>query len=119
MWTLTVDPTLFDSPEIAFRHVRKKHSIAELVRALKKAEYLISKRYFYVLEWQKKTEMPHWHLLLETKHVPFDLVCEIRNRNRPKELRPVEGDRPGFGSVRTVCQYLPLMNTQPITLQNT
>ncbi|MBL4884185.1 MAG: hypothetical protein JKY95_06590 [Planctomycetaceae bacterium] len=100
MWTFTIDPLLFDAPATAFEYVRKKRSISELVRALKKEEYLISKRYFYVLEWQKNTEMPHWHLLLETRHLPFDFVCMIWNRNRPKEMGLPEGDRPGFGSVR-------------------
>ncbi len=100
MWTFTIDPLLFELPELAFGHVRKKRSLSELVRALKKEKYLISKRYFYVLEWQKKTEMPHWHLLLETKHLPFEFACMVWNRNRPKELGPPEGERPGFGSVR-------------------
>ena len=100
MWTFTIDPLLFESPELAFEHVRKKRSLSELVRALKKRHHLISKRYFYVLEWQKITEMPHWHMLLETKHLPFEFACMVWNRNRPKELGPPEGERPGFGSVR-------------------
>jgi len=100
MWTLTIDPLLFPSPRDSFLYVRQKRSISELVRALRKRRFLLSRRYFYVVEWQKQTEMPHWHLLLDAKHVPFDDVCDMWNRNRPKHLPPPVGDRPPFGSVR-------------------
>ncbi|WP_013630137.1 rolling circle replication-associated protein [Rubinisphaera brasiliensis] len=100
MWTLTIDPLLFASPLESFLYVRKRRSISELVRALKKGGHLLSRRYFYVVEWQKNTEMPHWHLLVDARHIPFDDVCEIWNRNRPKYLPPPCGDRPAFGSVR-------------------
>lgn len=100
MWTFTIDPLLFASPQVAFEHVRNRRSISEFIRAVYKAGHLISKRYFYTLEWQKRTEMPHWHLLLEAKRIPFEFACKVWNRNRPKNFPPPSGNRPGFGSVR-------------------
>jgi len=106
MWTLTIDPTLFADPESAFAHVQKRRAIGELIRALDKMGVLHSRRYFCVVEWQKETKMPHYHILLDASFIPFALVCSIWNRNRPNhlpppELNPATGKaRPGFGSVR-------------------
>lgn len=100
MWTLTIDPTLFADPSAAFSHARSKRAVSELIRALTKRKRLLTRHYFYVVEWQERTEMPHWHLLVNAKHVPFTDVCEIWNRNRPVNAGPVTGSRPGFGSVQ-------------------
>lgn len=99
MWTLTIDPTLFGDEEEAYRYVRNKRAISELVRALKKAGHLKTERYFVVAEFHKSGWV-HFHLLVEASFIPFELVCEIWNRNRPADLAPPDGKRPGFGSVR-------------------
>jgi hypothetical protein len=106
MWTFTVDPKLFSSPKRAFDYVRANRCISETIRQLRRKGFLHSARYFAVVEWQmgegneKGTEMAHWHVLLDASYIPFDVVCEIWNRFRPDGAGPVEGDRPGFGSVR-------------------
>ena len=86
MLTLTVDPKLFDNPEQAYRYVREKRCVAELVRALHKAGHLYSRRFFYVVEWQKTTEMAHFHLLVESDFIPFSLLCSLWGRFRPTRL---------------------------------
>jgi hypothetical protein len=100
MWTLTVDPELFSSPAAALEHVTEKRCVANLVRRLHERGWLHSRRYFCVVEWQKETQMAHFHLLLDASFVEFDVVCELWNRYRPESAGPVRGLRPGFGSVR-------------------
>jgi len=100
MVTLTVDPQLFPDPESAHRYVHEKRAISVLVNALRKAGVLLGGHYFCVVEWQKKSEMAHYHLLVEAERIPFGLLCELWNRNRPKSAGPITGNRPGFGSVR-------------------
>lgn len=102
MWTLTVDPELFDNdPQACFDHVRERKSIAEWVKALRKAGHLIDKHYFCVIEWQKNG-FPHWHILLQAKKIPHEYASQMWDRNRPKHLEPPERctdgkTRPGFG----------------------
>lgn len=100
MLTLTVDPKLFANPEQAYRYVREKRCVAELVRALHKAGHLHSRRFFYVVEWQKNTEMAHFHLLVESDFIPFEKLCEYWGRFRPASAGPPVGDAPAFGHVR-------------------
>jgi hypothetical protein len=106
MWTFTVDPTLFESPEAAFNYVRDHRCISNVMRELKRRRLVHSGRYFVVVEWQmgkedeKGTEMAHWHLLADASFIPFQTVCDLWNRYRPPAAGPVEGNRPGFGSVR-------------------
>lgn len=100
MLTLTIDPTLFDDPESAHRYVMRKRAISELIRALRDRGYLNGKHYFCVVEWQKKSQMAHYHLLVDANRIPWDVICELWNRNRPADAGPVVGKRPGFGSVR-------------------
>ncbi|QDU09473.1 hypothetical protein [Gimesia aquarii] len=106
MWTLTVDPKIFnDDPKAAFEYCKEKRVIGELVKALRrKEEFKIGRHYFCAVEWQKKTEFVHYHLLLETEFIPFDIVCHYWNLNRPKWATISEEDqktgRPKFGSVR-------------------
>jgi hypothetical protein len=78
MWTLTVSPDEFDSPEQAYLHVGKKRLIAELVRALHRKGWLDSVRFFYCLEFQENG-WPHWHLVVETAFVPIELVRGLWN----------------------------------------
>ena len=100
MWTLTIDPKLFVSPMAAYEYVRAKRCVSELVRVLRKTGVLHSGRYFYVVEWQQQTEMPHFHLLVDAEFIDFDLVREAWNRFRPQAAGPFIGERPGFGAVR-------------------
>lgn len=100
MWTFTVDPKLFASPAAAFKYVREKRCISETMRGLRRLGFLHSGRYFYVVEWQRDTQMAHFHLLCDASFIPFDLVCSLWNRFRPTWAGPAEGSRPGFGSVR-------------------
>lgn len=99
MWTLTLDPTLFDSPAQALDYVRRNALIGRWVRDLKAKGVLHSGRYFAVIEYQKNG-MPHWHILLDTTFVPFWLATSIWNRFRPADLPPPTGERPGLGSLR-------------------
>lgn len=100
MLTLTIDPQLFPDPETAYRHTRQKRLLARLVRRLRKAGALRSSRWACVLEFQKQTQMPHWHLLVESEFVPFETLKNIWNSFRPRCAGPGEGDRPAFGHVR-------------------
>jgi hypothetical protein len=106
MWTFTVDPKLFPSPAAAFEYVREHRCISSVMRELKRRGLVHSGRYFVVVEWQmgkgdeEGTLMAHWHLLADASYIPFETVCELWNRFRPSWAGPVEGDRPGFGSVR-------------------
>jgi hypothetical protein len=100
MWTFTIDPTLFESPAAAYEYVKRKRCISNVIRRLRERGHLHSDRYICLVEWQKKSEMPHFHVLVDAGFTPFDEVCELWNRYRPAEAGPIQGDRPGFGSVR-------------------
>ncbi len=99
MFTLTFDPELFEGPEECYRYARKKRVVAILIRRLAEKGFLHSKQYFAVWEYHK-SGWPHIHLLVDASFVPFETVCEIWNRNRPKEAGAVKEGRPGFGGVR-------------------
>lgn len=107
MLTLTVDPTLFRDAEEAFWYCRDQRAVSEFIRAVKKAGYLESGRYFCIIEWQKNG-FAHFHLLVETKFIPHTLLAQLWGRNRPSSAPAWEGDyskgdlkgcRPEFGSV--------------------
>lgn len=99
MWTFTVDPKLFKSPEEAYRYIRKRRAISRTIAKWKELGYLHSGRWFCIVEWQKNG-MPHWHVLLDASRVPFRKACEVWNAFRPAWAGPVEGVRPGLGSIR-------------------
>lgn len=69
LWTLTVNPHLFDSPLAAYARVKTKRAISRWVDDLYRKGYLYSKKYFYVMECQENG-YPHWHIVLDTRHVP-------------------------------------------------
>ena len=100
MWTLTIDPTLFSTPGLAFQYVRELRCVALLVRGLTKQGKLHTPRFFSVVEWQKESEMPHFHALFDATYIPFSNACDIWNSFRPKSAGPLQGDRPGFGAIR-------------------
>lgn len=101
MWTLTVDPDLFDGdPRACFDYVRGRRAISEWIKALKRAGHLIDNRYFCVVEWQKNG-FPHWHILVQARNIPHDYASKMWDRNRPKHLPPVDpnSNKPGFGFI--------------------
>jgi len=101
MWTLTVDPKLFDSPEDAYKYLREKRCVSRWVAKLFKAGHLRSRHYFCAVEWQENTEMVHFHIVLEASFIPFHVACDMWGTFRPIEAPPWDGDGPEFGS----CQF--------------
>jgi len=110
MLTLTVDQELFGTPAQAYWYVKDRRALSELVRALAKRKYLVSRRYFCVLEWHKKG-WAHFHVLVEAKRIPFVALCQLWGRNRPVDapawngtyangVEGLKGCSPEFGSVR-------------------
>lgn len=94
--TLTVDPTLFDSSEAAYRWVRERFGISVLMRTLKRYGF-ITGRYVWFLEFQKNG-WPHWHIIVESKFIPGAFLAEQWGKLRPKGIELVPG-RPLFGKV--------------------
>ena len=99
MLTLTIDPELFESPQAAFEYVSKRRCISVMIQRLDRWGLLQSRRYFCIIEWQANG-WPHWHVLVESEHIPFDKLCEAWNRNYWDWRHRVSLGRPGFGSVR-------------------
>ncbi len=106
MWTFTVDPKLFDSPRDAYFYVRENRCIARTIADIWEAGYLHSRRYWYVVEWQRDTKMAHYHVLLDASFIPWDFVLASWDKHRPPEAGPVQinpetgKSRPAFGTVR-------------------
>lgn len=100
MVTLTVDPKLFETPEEAHEYVRKKVAVNSLVKSLFERGYLKTRRYFAVREFQRDTEMEHYHVLLESSYIPFQEIADLWGRFRPKTAPPRQGNEPEFGHVR-------------------
>lgn len=96
--TLTVDPTLFPSPQAAYEYMRERRCIARTMQDLWRAGCLHSRRYFYVVEWQKNTEQAHFHILLDASFVPWAKLLASWSKHRPETAGPVAGGRPGFGT---------------------
>lgn len=108
MLTLTVDPSRFESPLEAFEFLKKKRCVAELVKSLCKSGHLHSHRFFYVLEWQQNG-MPHFHALVESNFIPFDVLAARWNR-RVRGFGHVRISKSRFHSplhaARYACKYL-------------
>lgn len=100
MISLTIDPTLFPSPAVAFRYVRRRRAVSRTIQDLRRGGYLHSPRYFYVIEWQKNTEQVHFHILLDASFIPFQTLLDSWSKHRPPGRGPVVGDRPAFGTVQ-------------------
>lgn len=97
MLSLTVEPCLFASPREALLYVNKKRAIAKMIERLYNRGELASKRFFVVLEWQKETEMPHWHVLVESDFVTHEKLTEEWGKFRPREMRGVQTKQTGLG----------------------
>jgi hypothetical protein len=110
MLTVTVDPLLFpDGPKSAWEHVRARCAVARLVGRLHRSGWLNDRRYFFAMETQDNG-WPHWHILVDSNFVPFDVLARLWAEVNwsPKRFGPMpaidtgkgNGKRPVFGSVR-------------------
>ena len=99
MVTLTIDPKLFLDPQTAYLYATDRRCIGRTTQDLDRWGYLYTRRYFYVLEWQEKTEMVHFHILYDSSYIPFDRLLESWSKHRPSWAGPAEGNRPAFGTV--------------------
>lgn len=99
MVSLTVDPHVFDGdPRLAWRYVRQSRCVSRLVRALDRAGLLHSRRFFYVVEWQKGG-FAHFHMLLDAAFIPHEILSAMWNRFRPRWAGDPAPGRPGLGFV--------------------
>jgi hypothetical protein len=99
MWTFTVDPALFQNPREAFFYVRDHRCIARTIADIAGGGWLHSRRYWYVVEWQRHTQMAHYHVLLDASYIPWDVVLSSWSKHRPPQAAPSDGLRPAFGTV--------------------
>jgi len=96
--TFTIDPNLFSNPKEAYFYVMDKRCISVTTQDLDRWGYLHSRRYFYVLEWQKETQQVHFHVLYDASYIPWQKLLLSWSKHRPNNARPVIGDRPAFGT---------------------
>ncbi len=99
MVSFTIDPSLFPSPRAAYFYLRERRCLSRTIQDMRRRGYLHSKRYFYVLEWQKRTEQTHLHVLLDASFVPWATLLDSWSKHRPTTAGPVVGNRPAFGTV--------------------
>lgn len=99
MVTFTVDPSLFIDAAEAYFYMRDRRCIARTIQDLDRAGYLHSRRYFYVVEWQKHTEQAHFHVLLDASYIPWQFLLDSWSKHRPETAGPVVPGRPAFGTV--------------------
>ncbi len=100
MLTLTVDPQLFSSPRDAYLYVRGHRALSRLMQDLNRADCLHSRRYFYVVEFQKQTEQAHFHVLIDATFVSKSIIDAAWSKFRPPSAGPVLPNRPAFGMTR-------------------
>lgn len=111
MWTLTVDPSRYASPEAAWEDVGKRRRIGETMRAMGVRYYVV------VLEWHK-SGWPHWHVLIwrpvakmRLDHAQMTRAWGLghtlyRCRYRDKKGRPLRTPKPMAWAVRYITKYL-------------
>ncbi len=99
MASLTVDPELFTDPQTAYLYTMDKRCISVTTQDLHRWNHLNTRRYFYVVEWQKNTEQAHYHILYDSSYIPWDSLLYSWSKHRPPEAGPVIGKRPAFGTV--------------------
>jgi hypothetical protein len=100
MLTLTVDPGLFECARAAYLYVREQRAISRLMQDLHRGEHLHSRRYFYVVEFQRSTEHAHFHVLIDASFVPKPAIDASWSKLRPSGAPPVAANRPTFGMTR-------------------
>ena len=74
MLTLTVERR--DSPKDAYEKAQKERAVSELIRALHRNGFLVTKRFFYVIEFHRDG-YPHWHVIVESGYIPH---AELKKR---------------------------------------
>ena len=99
MVSLTVDPELFPDPKTAYLYTMDKRCISVTTQDLFRWNHLITRRYFYVVEWQKNTEQAHYHILYDATYIPWEVILMSWDKHRPDEAGPIVGNRPAFGTV--------------------
>lgn len=99
MVTFTVDPSLFIDAAQAYFYMRDRRCIARTIQDLDRGGYLHSRRYFYVVEWQKHTQQAHFHVLLDASFIPWQFLLDSWSKHRPETAGPVVSGRPAFGTV--------------------
>jgi len=99
MISLTVDPELFPDPKTAYLYTMDKRCISVTTQDLHRWNYLFTRRYFYVVEWQHKTEQAHYHILYDSAYIPWDQLLKSWSKHRPKTAEPPRVNRPLFGTV--------------------
>jgi len=100
MLTLTVDPLLFASPQAAYRYLRERRAISTLMQDLDRAGFLLSRHYFYVVEFQRETEQAHFHVLINATFVPKPVIDAVWSKHRPRAAGPPDPNRPALGMTR-------------------
>lgn len=99
MVTFTVDPTLFADPRTAYLYTMDNRCISVTSQDLDRANFLFTRSYFYVVEWQKTTEQAHYHVLYDSKYIAWSVLLESWSKHRPSGAGPILGERPAFGTV--------------------
>ena len=59
-----------------------------------------TRRYFYVVEFQRETEQAHFHLLVDASYIPKAAIDDAWSKLRPKAAGPPAPNRPAFGMTR-------------------
>jgi len=98
MLTLTVDPMLFPSPKGTYQYLQDQRCLSKTMQDLRRGGYLHSSRYFAVLEWQKDTQQPHYHILVDASYIPHEKLMKYWSKHRLVNAGPVIGERPPFGT---------------------
>jgi len=98
-WNARYGDGVVGPAEAAYRYVSKERLISRLVRELRRKGLVASKRWAVVLEFQKNG-FPHWHVVIDAKYVPIDVVREIWDRLRPNWFDDIEYDGPPMGQTK-------------------
>jgi len=99
MVSLTIDPLLFPDPKTAYFYTMDKRCISVTTQDLYRANYLITRRYFYVVEWQEHTEQAHFHILYDSRYIPIQAIYYSWSKHRPATAGEIIENRPAFGTV--------------------
>ena len=99
MVSFTIDPLLFPDPQTAYFYTMDKRCISVTTQDLHRGNYLITRRYFYVVEWQRQTEQAHFHVLYDASYIPFNALLQSWSKHRPASAGEIIENRPAFGTV--------------------
>ena len=111
--TFTLDPELFPDPLTAYLYVMGGNGlIGRTIRELHRRGWLKTRHYFVVIEWHENG-WPHWHVLVDSKFIPFGEIVEVWATFRPVWAPAVpritaenyKGQRPSPGGVRFTWRH--------------